>query len=109
MFSLPSRETQSPRSRSCTLRVGLDVIGTSYSQAVQARMHRQTPTLSTGSISRSLRAKILVIIVGELSAGVQWNLVRHPREIDHPARHLFRALRIGRHAQINLVVSGGAI
>src|SRR6266404_2524169 len=44
MFSLPSRETQSPRSRSCTLRVGLDVIGTSYSQAVKARMHKQTAT-----------------------------------------------------------------
>src|SRR6266496_4663204 len=44
MFSLPSSETQSPRSRSCTLRVGLDVIGTSYSQALTARMHRQTAT-----------------------------------------------------------------
>src|SRR5438093_13494882 len=42
IFSLPSSETQSPRSCSCTFRVGLDVIGTSYLQAVKARMHRQT-------------------------------------------------------------------
>src|SRR3989442_10706229 len=40
--SLPSWEIQLPKSRSCTLRVGLDVIGTSYSQAVKARMHRLT-------------------------------------------------------------------
>src|SRR5450759_1910809 len=44
MFSFPSRETQSPSSGSCTLRVGLDVIGTSYSQDVKARIPRQTAT-----------------------------------------------------------------
>jgi hypothetical protein len=33
MFSLPSTETQFPGSCSCTLRVGLDVIGTWYSHA----------------------------------------------------------------------------
>src|SRR5213592_5298613 len=44
MFSLPSRETQFPRSCSCTLRVGLDVIGTSYWHALKARMHRQIAT-----------------------------------------------------------------
>src|ERR1700756_1704731 len=41
MFSLPSRETQFPRSCSCTFRVGLDVIGTSNWHALKARMHRQ--------------------------------------------------------------------
>src|SRR5882724_7251319 len=40
--SLPSWEIQLPRTCSCTFRVGLDVIGTSYSQALKARMHRLT-------------------------------------------------------------------
>src|SRR4029077_21182559 len=44
MFSLPSTETQFPRSCSCTLRVGLDVIGTSYSHASKTRMHKQMAT-----------------------------------------------------------------
>src|SRR2546425_7573212 len=41
-FSLPSAEVQSPSSRSCTFRVGPDVIGTSYWQAGNTRMQRQT-------------------------------------------------------------------
>ena len=65
--------------------------------------------ITASAINRSLRAEILVIIFVQLSAGMQPNLVQHSREIDHSARHLFRTFRIGRHAQINLVMSGGAI
>src|SRR5437762_4602998 len=43
-FSLPSANVQSPSNRSRTFRVGADVIGTSYWQAVKARMHRQAAT-----------------------------------------------------------------
>src|SRR5439155_15053801 len=45
-FSWPSAEIQSPHSRSCTFRVGPDVIGTSYWQALKVRAQRQiaTPT-----------------------------------------------------------------
>src|SRR5439155_11204082 len=45
-FSLPSAEVQSPSSRSCTFRVGPDVIGTSYWQAGNTRMQRQTAMLN---------------------------------------------------------------
>jgi hypothetical protein len=48
-------------------------------------------------IDRFHRAKILVIIFVQLSAGMQPNLVQHPREIHHATRHFFRALWIGRH------------
>src|SRR6266568_4833335 len=47
-FSWPSAEVQSPSSLSCTFRVGPDVIGTSYWQALKARVQRPitTPTRS---------------------------------------------------------------
>src|SRR5437867_11951952 len=48
-FSLPSSEVQSPSSRSCTFRVGSDVIGTSYWQALKARRQRQIVTPSPRS------------------------------------------------------------
>src|SRR5438552_12202408 len=41
-FSLPSADVQSPSSRSCTFRVGPDVIGASYSQALKKKIARQT-------------------------------------------------------------------
>src|SRR5207247_11360570 len=48
-FSLPSADVQSPSSRSCTFRVGPDVIGTSYWQAVKAREQRPIATPTTRS------------------------------------------------------------
>src|SRR5439155_26892777 len=48
-FSLPSVDVESPSSRSCTFRVGPDVIGTSYWQAVKAREQRPIATPTTRS------------------------------------------------------------
>jgi hypothetical protein len=51
------------------------------------------------AIHRSARAKVFVIILVQLAAGLQANLVQHSRKINHPARFLFRALGISVHAR----------
>src|SRR5207245_3197786 len=45
------------------------------------------------------RAEVLVIILVQLTAPIQANLVEHPREIHHPARHFIQYFRIHVHPE----------
>src|SRR5215831_11606556 len=62
MFSLPSSETQSPRSRCSTFRVGLDVIGTSYWQELKAREQRPIATATPRCQAKSMNSRSLARI-----------------------------------------------
>src|SRR6266498_2851169 len=94
-FSLPSADVQSPSSRSCTFRVGLDVIGTSYWQAQK---------IATNTVCGFQRAEVFLIIFVQLATQMQPNLVQHTREIHHAARHFFGTLWIGSHRQMNRII-----
>src|SRR5437870_8244318 len=56
--------------------------------------------IAAHSICGMRGAKVLVIIRVQLAAGVQPNLVQHPREIHHAVRHFFWAFGITRHTQM---------
>src|SRR5262249_44041058 len=57
--SLPSADFQLPSNSSCTFRVGADVIGTSYWQAVKAREQRPIATPTTGAKRGSINSRSL--------------------------------------------------
>src|SRR5262249_15659242 len=65
--------------------------------------------IAASAIKRSRRTEIFVIIIVQLAARVEANLLQHSREIHHPARHLFRACWIGTHAAVNRIRTISAI
>src|SRR5205823_1623726 len=60
-----------------------------------------TQKIAAGTIKRSGRPEVVVIILVQLAAGILSNFVQHTREIHHAARHFLRAFWISHHVQIN--------
>ena len=69
-----------------------------------AVMHPQK--ITTNTVCGFGRTEVFLIIFVQVAAQMQSNLVQHPREIHHAARHFFRTLWIGSHRQTNRIILG---
>jgi hypothetical protein len=63
--------------------------------------------IAAHAVRRFQSAEVFSIIFVELATQMQPNLVQHPGEIHHAARHFSWAFWIGRHAQINRIMRSG--
>src|SRR3954451_15527384 len=65
-------------------------------------VHAQKITADT--VRRFQRAEVLLIIFVKFAAEMQPNLVQHPGEINHAARHFLWTLWIGSHRRMNRII-----